>query len=76
MTQPSKVQLRVTTVLERLRAMALENKDDAVALADHLDVMLNTMHGDDAFGTEGQCDPRGDFRNNRWSMTKVEGVDR
>lgn len=31
---------------------------------------------EDAFGTEGQCDPRGDFRDGEWSMKRVQGVDR
>lgn len=69
------VQQRVAKVLERMLAMARDNEDDAQMLADGLDIMLTDLHGDDGFGTEGQCDPRGDFRNGHWSMARVEGVD-
>lgn len=69
------VQRRVAVVLERMLAMARDNEDDAEMLAEALDTMLTDLHGNDGFGTEGQCDPRGDFRNDRWSMTRVEGVD-
>ncbi|HVI39653.1 MAG TPA: hypothetical protein VM577_03250 [Anaerovoracaceae bacterium] len=31
--------------------------------AEMLNEMLDTMSGEDFFGTEGQCDPRGDQRN-------------
>lgn len=71
----TKVQQRVVKVLERMIAMAKDSKDDAEMFADELEPMLTEVHGNDGFGTEGQCDPRGDFRNGRWSMKKVEGVD-
>jgi hypothetical protein len=31
-------------------------------IASWLNRKLDELHGDDAFGTEGQCDPRGDHR--------------
>jgi len=37
--------------------------------------MLNTLQSEDAFGTEGQNDPRGDFRESNWSMEYVQGID-
>lgn len=69
------VQRRVAVVLERMLAMARDNEDDAEMLAESLEGMLTDIHGGDGFGTEGQCDPRGDFREDHWSMTRVEGVD-
>ena len=70
----TKTQKRVVKVLERMISMAQQNEDDAEMFADGLEDMLSDIHGNDGFGTEGQCDPRGDFRNGRWSMTNVEGV--
>lgn len=69
------VQRRVAAVLERMLAMARGNEDDAKMFAESLEVMLTDIHAGDGFGTEGQCDPRGDFREGRWSMARVEGVD-
>ena len=68
------VQQRVATVLSRMLDMAKSDEDDAQMFADVLEPMLNDLHGQDAFGTEGQCDPRGDFRNGQWSMDRVEDV--
>lgn len=75
-TKQTKTQLRVVAVLERMVAMAKADKGDADAFADMLEEGLSDMHSMDGFGTEGQCDPRGDFRNGKWSMKKVEGVDK
>ena len=33
---------------------------------------LNELAGNDFFGTECQCDPRGDGRNAQWSMSNIE----
>lgn len=68
------VQLAVVKVLERMIAMAQKNENDAEMLADELETMLTGIHGNDGFGTEGQCDPRGDFRDGFWSMYDVQGV--
>lgn len=70
----SKVQTRVTCVLRRLENL-LDNDDDAEIIAEELETWLNDLLHDDFFGTEGQTDPRGDFRNGQWSMTRVEGID-
>lgn len=51
----------------------LSHSDEA--LADLLDSMLDDIASEDGFGTEQQCDPRGDFRNGQWSMWNVEGND-
>ena len=71
----NKTQERVTTVLTRLIALVKDDKDFADGLSDDLDYILNDIHGQDGFGTEAQCDPRGDFREGDWSMIHVEGVD-
>ncbi len=51
-------------VLERLTAHALETRDEErQAFCDDLNRFLDDLAGQDAFGTEGQNDPRGDQRN-------------
>ncbi len=68
-------QQRTTLVLTRMLAMAQNSEDDAEMLAEGLDAMLDDIASNDGFGTEQQCDPRGDFRNGEWSMDRVEGLD-
>jgi len=67
-----KLQQNCITVLNRLVKMCEEDEDFAEALSGDLNTMLDEIHSQDGFGTEGQSDPRGDFRNGRWSMKKVE----
>lgn len=67
-----KLQQNCVTVLNRLAKMCEEDEDFAEALSGDLNTMLDEIHSQDGFGTEGQSDPRGDFRNGRWSMKKVE----
>lgn len=56
------------TVAEDLRKFAtwLEGKDisrwEKSAAAGMLNEYLDEIFGEDGFGTEGQCDPRGDHR--------------
>ncbi len=66
----SKIQNNVVTVLKRMVTMAEASSDDAEMFAESLEQMLDDIHGNDGFGTEGQCDPRGDARNGRWSILK------
>jgi hypothetical protein len=66
----SKVQKNVVTVLKRMTSIAEQSVDDAEMFAESLEQMLDDIHSNDGFGTEGQCDPRGDFRNGRWSLLK------
>jgi len=68
-------QKRVALVLRRMADMAERDEEDASAFAEELESMLDAMHGNNFFGTEGQCDPRGDFRNGDWSMNRIEGLD-
>lgn len=66
------LQKNCITVLMRLAKMCEADEDFAYALIDDLENLLNDIHSQDGFGTEGQSDPRGDFRNGEWSMLKVE----
>lgn len=66
----TKLQKNVATVLRRMADAAEKNLDDAEMFADALEPLLDEIHMDDGFGTEGQCDPRGDFRNGKWSIYK------
>lgn len=67
-----KLQKNCIAVLNRLAKMCEEDDGFAQALASDLDTMLDQIQSQDGFGTEAQSDPRGDFRNGRWSMKKVE----
>jgi hypothetical protein len=66
----NKMQKNVVTVLKRMASAAEQSADDAEMFADGLEQLLDDIHGNDGFGTEGQCDPRGDFRNGKWSLFK------
>lgn len=73
----NKVQKRVVKVLERLIIQASEDAKDAESMGSAMDVMLDDLHQDGFFGTEGQGDPRGDFREGQWSIDQdmVQGID-
>lgn len=73
--QQNKTQLRLTLVLSRLINMVQEDSGFASPFSDDLDSFLDDILGQDGFGSEGQTDPRGDFRNDQWSMDNVEGID-
>lgn len=68
-------QKRVVLVMERLLNMVREDKDDALVIGEYLDAMLNELKESDFFGTEGQLDPRGDFREGTWDIEYVQGID-
>lgn len=67
-----KLQQNCVTVLNRLAKMCEEDEDFAKSLSGDLDTLLDEIQSQDGFGTEAQSDPRGDFRNGRWSMKKIE----
>lgn len=75
--QPTLEQRRVTTVLERMLILVRDDSDYAAMFAGMLEDGLESLAQDDAFGTERQCDPRGDGRDAglNWSMARVQGVD-
>lgn len=68
-------QQRVVKVLERMIEMTKDSEDDAEMFSDELDAMLDQIASNDGFGTEQSIDPRGDFRDDDWSMWNVQGVD-
>ncbi len=69
-------QRRVLAVLERITKQVREDSGDAEMYGRELELMLDELAGDDAFGTEGQSDPRGDFRDGDWLVAnRVQGVD-
>jgi hypothetical protein len=69
-------QKSVATVLERITLSVKESAGAAEVYSEALDAMLDDLAMDDVFGTEGQSDPRGDFREGDWSMANVQGVDK
>lgn len=68
-------QVRLNKVLDRLKGLNKSDPDFSGDFSPLLDNLLEELHQCDFFGTEGQSDPRGDFRNDDWSMNRVEGVD-
>ena len=66
-------QKKIELILERIRSACEKDSDDREMYRDAIGAMLDQLHEQDAFGTEGQSDPRGDFRNGNWSMRKIEG---
>lgn len=69
-------QKRVLVVLDRIRQQVEDDPDNAIMYAEILEEGLDLLLGEDAFGTEGQCDPRGDMRDDKYSMfTNIDGVD-
>lgn len=59
----NKQQENLVIVLERMVESVKANEDDAAMYAEYVDLMLDDMRDDDCFGTEGQCDPRGNHRD-------------
>lgn len=59
---------RLAKTLSRIMEASKEDEDLVDLYADSLDNMLDELRFNDQFGSEGQCDPRGDFRNGEWSI--------
>ena len=68
------IKANVLRVLEEIKSRVEKpDYDGAVEeWAEALDTMLEEMHNNDQFGTEGQTDPRGDFREGQWSIHEME----
>lgn len=64
----NELQQNLALVLKRIQQQVIEDEDDAEMWAVKLEKTLDSLHEDDFFGTEGQCDPRGDFRDGDWSI--------
>lgn len=50
-------------ILINIREMMLKDKNDAKIIVDAMNKMLDDLLSEDFFGTEGQLDPRGDWRD-------------
>lgn len=78
-TEKSKLtqtQDRVLLVLDRIKKIVAADEDEALLWSEELERVLTDIHQQDGFGTEGQNDPRGDFRDGRdWNMDYVQGYD-
>jgi hypothetical protein len=72
----NKTQERVMLVLDRIKEIVAADEDEAQLWSEELERLLTDIHQQDGFGTEGQNDPRGDFRDGEWSMDDVQGYDR
>ena len=68
-------QQRLVLVLERLIEMAKSDDDFVESFSTDLESVLDDIHHQDGFGTEGQSDPRGDFRDGDWRIDFVQGLD-
>jgi len=68
-------QKRTIKVLENMLELVKDDEDYANFFADAMNPMLEDLLCNDAFGTEGQSDPRGDGREGRYTMYHVMGVD-
>ncbi len=64
----SLVQDNLKLVLQRLIVLVEEDEGLAKYLAYELEATLDGISTDDGFGTERQCDPRGDMRIKEWSL--------
>ena len=64
----TKLQKRVKSVLSQMIKQVEDCEDDTYVYALELDRVLDGLRDDDFFGTEGQCDPRGDGRNGTQSI--------
>lgn len=61
-------QKTLPVVLARMIQLVNEDGYFADMLADELEPWLDSLASDDFFGTERQCDPRGDMRVKEWSI--------
>ena len=77
MSNLTKQQNRTIAVLQTMIEQCKANEEYAIIYADTLDPMLDDLKGADCFGTEGQDDPRGDWRDHDAliSMWNVQGID-
>lgn len=73
----TKVQERLLEVISRIKKQIEKGSEFEVAeYGAAFEQMLSDLNGNDFFGTEGQNDPRGDFRDGEWSMDRVQGIDK
>lgn len=58
-----KTVIAMNEVWKRLMTFVGKDKNKERIVAEEFNVMLDTLLGDDFFGSEGQSDPRGDHRD-------------
>lgn len=63
------------TWLSQAQIRALNDATYEAVFIATLEAGLSILAQSDAFGTEGQLDPRGDAREGTWSMHCVQGLD-
>lgn len=56
---------KMNEVWEKLMKFASRDQEDRERISEAFNDMLDSLLDEDFFGTEGQCDPRGDHRNGR-----------
>lgn len=61
-------QKNLLIVLPRIIDLVKEDEYFAQDLCKELESFLDEVASQDGFGTERQSDPRGDFRDNEWSL--------
>lgn len=71
----SKTQERVKKVLNKMIQLSEEDNNFADLFSASLERCLTELKDEDQFGSEGQCDPRGDGRDGDFSMDHVQGID-
>lgn len=68
-----KLRNNIVTVLTRLtEQVKMMDEESVEAFAGSLDTFFDDLRSNDFFGTEGQLDPRGDFREGTWSIKKIQ----
>ena len=67
---------RLELVFERILNLCKTDNNFQESISFDIDHILGYyLYEEDVFGTEGQLDPRGDYREGRWSVHHVQGVD-
>lgn len=75
MTELTLTQQRILKVLDRIAKQVQQDDNDAEMWSLEFESLFDELRSQDAFGTEGQCDPRGDQRSGTWAMDYVQGID-
>lgn len=72
MSDLSRDQESILTVLDRIKEGVKEDSEDAACWAKSLGCMLDNLQEEDFFGSEASTDHRGDFRNGEFTMLRIE----
>ncbi len=67
---------RITKVLENIIILCEDDNFNTEVFSAEIEILLDKLQGEDFFGAEGQCDPRGDFRDQSYSLHYyIQGAD-